>query len=118
MRGNSKSEFVFTRADGENPMCPYTVTHQFARIAKAAGMPGLRFHDLRHAHATVLLGQGINPKIVQERLGHASIRTTMDIYSHVIPTMQKEAADSFANALTEVERRFSDGQAINVDDVN
>lgn len=56
-------------------------------------MPKIRFHDLRHTYATLLLKQGIHPKIVSERLGHANI--TLDTYSHVIPSMQKEAAESF-----------------------
>jgi integrase len=53
----------------------------------------VRFHDLRHTHATELLKAGINPKIVSERLGHSGIRITLDTYSHVLPTLQKEAAD-------------------------
>jgi integrase len=55
----------------------------------------VRFHDLRHAHATLMLLQGVHPKIVSERLGHASVGITLDTYSHVIPTMQEEAAKAF-----------------------
>lgn len=55
-------------------------------------MPGLRFHDLRHASATFMLKQGTHTRIVRERLGHSSIRVTMDIYSHVLPGMQSQAA--------------------------
>lgn len=117
MRVDSRSEFVFTRQNGIDPMDPYTVTHQFARLAKKAHLHGLRFHDLRHAHATVLLSQGVNPKVVQERLGHSTITTTMDVYSHVTPTMQKEAVGVFASALSEFERRFSDGQPIDIKEV-
>jgi len=51
-----------------------------------------RLHDLRHAHATILLEQGVHPKIVQERLGHSSVSTTLDIYSHVVPSLQQAAA--------------------------
>ena len=54
-----------------------------------------KFHDLRHTHAAMLLKQGVNPKIVQERLGHSSISITMDIYSHVMPNMQKDAMENF-----------------------
>jgi integrase len=50
-------------------------------------------HDLRHTHATMLLIQGVNPKIVSERLGHASVKITLDLYSHLLPNMQEEAAD-------------------------
>ncbi len=52
-------------------------------------------HDLRHTHATLLLKQGIHPKIVSERLGHSTIGITMDTYTHVLPNMQKEAAQQF-----------------------
>lgn len=110
MKAISKSEYVFTKQDGKNPMDPSTVTHQFARVAASAGVPGLRFHDLRHTHATMLLSLGAYPKVIQERLGHSTIATTMDIYSHVAPTMQREAADIFGSALFEIERRFSGGR--------
>jgi integrase len=59
------------------------------------GLPPVRFHDLRHGHATLMLLQGIHPKVVSERLGHSSIGITLDIYSHVLPTMQVEAARAF-----------------------
>jgi Phage integrase, N-terminal SAM-like domain/Phage integrase family len=67
------------------------------------GLPPVRFHDLRHGHATLMLLQGIHPKIVSERLGHSSIGITLDIYSHVLPTMQAEAARAFDD-LFEVSR--------------
>jgi integrase len=53
----------------------------------------MRFHDLRHSSATLLLGEGVHPKVVQERLGHSSISVTMDVYSHVMPTLQRDAAE-------------------------
>jgi len=55
-------------------------------------LPRVRFHDLRHSHATQLLGDGVHPKIAQERLGHSTIATTLDLYSHVTDTMQTDAA--------------------------
>ena len=55
-------------------------------------MKGVRLHDLRHAHATILLEEGVHPKVVQERLGHSSVSTTLDIYSHVVPSLQQAAA--------------------------
>ena len=55
-------------------------------------LPRIRFHDLRHCHATVMLKSNIHPKIVSERLGHSRVALTMDVYSHVIPGMQQEAA--------------------------
>jgi len=62
-------------------------------------LPDIRFYDLRHTHATLLLESGIHPKVVQERLGHSSIRVTMDTYSHVMPHMQKEASESIEKSL-------------------
>jgi integrase len=57
------------------------------------GLPKIRFHDLRHTAATLMLSEGVHPKVVQERLGHSSISITLDTYSHVIPSMQEEVAD-------------------------
>jgi len=80
------------RADGE-PMLPRSLTHEFAKVAgNVEGVPRVRFHDLRHSHATQLLGAGVHPKVAQERLGHASIGITMDLYSHASETMQVDAA--------------------------
>ncbi len=64
----------------------------FAPLTKQAGLPAIRFHDLRHTTATLLLTQGVHPKIVQERLGHSQISLTLDTYSHVLPGMGREAA--------------------------
>ncbi len=84
---------VCCRADGQ-PLQPQSLTHQFTRlIGRIKDLPRLRFHDLRHSHATQLLGDGIHPKVAQERLGHASITTTLDLYSHVTDTMQVDAAE-------------------------
>ena len=69
------------------------VARHFKPALKAAGLPAaVRLYDLRHTCATLLLAAGTNPKIVAERLGHASITLTLDTYSHVLPTMQEEAA--------------------------
>ncbi|MBV9690217.1 MAG: tyrosine-type recombinase/integrase [Ktedonobacteraceae bacterium] len=65
--------------------------NDFKRILKEAKLPNIRLHDLRHSTATLLLGMGVNPKIVQELLGHSNISMTMDVYSHVLPSMQQEA---------------------------
>ncbi|WIG60724.1 MAG: hypothetical protein OJF49_003472 [Ktedonobacterales bacterium] len=64
----------------------------FLRLVERAGLPRLRFHNLRHTAATLLLGARVNPKVVSEMLGHASVSITLDIYSHVIPDMQQDAA--------------------------
>ena len=71
---------------------PGSLTHEFTYLIGRAGVPRVRFHDLRHSHATQLLSAGVHPKIVQERLGHSTIAVTMDIYSHVSETMQGDAA--------------------------
>ncbi len=86
MEGN-KSDYVFSRVDG-SLNDPDTITHAFADIVKLAGLPHVRFHDLRHTHATLLMKLNVNPKVVSERLGHSSTRLTMDTYSHVLPGMQ------------------------------
>lgn len=89
---------VFCNSDG-GPISPDTVTHAFSKIIKRLGLPYIRFHDLRHTHATLMLKQGIHPKIVSERLGHSSINITLDTYSHVLPGMQETAALAFEEAV-------------------
>ena len=86
-------DLVFAYPDGR-PLDASTVTHALARVLREAGLPHLRFHDLRHSHASYLLGAGVNPKVVSERLGHASVAFTLDTYAHVMPGMQESAADS------------------------
>jgi hypothetical protein len=65
------------------------------KLARQLGLNGIRFHDTRHSHASLLLKQGVHPKVVQEWLGYASISTTLDIYSHVLPGLQEAAAEKF-----------------------
>jgi integrase len=84
---------VCARADGA-PWRPSVLTLAFTRLLQSSGLPRVRFHDLRHTHATLMLAANIHPKVVQERLGHASIAMTLDLYSHVVPGMQEEAAAS------------------------
>lgn len=82
---------VFTREDGE-PLHPDRVSKLFEKAVQAAGVPRIRLHDLRHTSATLALAAGIHPKIVQERLGHATISQTLDTYSHTTPTLHEDAA--------------------------
>jgi integrase len=82
---------VFCREDGRL-IDPGTVSHRLHSVLKQAGLPQIRVHDLRHTAATLLLGKGENPKIVQELLGHSNIAVTLDIYSHVTPAMHESAA--------------------------
>ena len=91
-------DFVFCRADG-SPIHPDMLTEWFYRHTKAAKLPRIRFHDLRHTHATLALSAGVHPKVVSERLGHASVVITLDTYSHSIPAMQEEAASKVASLL-------------------
>ena len=95
--GLQDDDLVFSKPDGK-PLDPSTITHTFRKIVKRAGLPALRFHDLRHTHASLMLKQGTHPKIVQERLGHASIQITLDTYSHVAPGLQEAAATRFDEA--------------------
>jgi integrase len=91
-------DLVFSRPDGR-PLLPDTVTHAWIKLAHRAGLKGIRLHDARHSHASLMLKQGIHPKIVQERLGHASIQITLDTYSHVSPGLQEAAAVRFDEGL-------------------
>jgi len=72
---------------------PSAVVAKFKVLLKDAGLPDMRFHDLRHSAATILLIAGVHSKVVQERLGHSTILTTLNVYSHVLPSMQQDAAD-------------------------
>jgi integrase len=94
---------VFRYSNG-SPFLPMGFSGAFTRIMRKAGLKGYRLHDARHAHATLMLRQGVHPKIVQERLGHAKVGTTLDIYSHVTAGMQEAAALAFENGLMESRR--------------
>ena len=71
----------------------------FIRAIHNAGVKEIKFHDLRHTHATILLKQGVNPKIISERLGHTDISMTLSVYSHVLPNMQEEAVKNFGKSI-------------------
>ncbi|GAW91903.1 site-specific integrase [Calderihabitans maritimus] len=89
---------VFTSQAG-TPINPRNLARHFESVIKKEGLPPIPFHALRHTHATLMLQGGVHPKVVSERLGHSGIGTTMDIYSHVMPDMQKEAAEKFEQEL-------------------
>lgn len=84
--------FVVAQVDGRI-LQPRSLTHEWTRITAKTGLPRIRFHDLRHSHATQMLAAGVHPKIAQERLGHSTIAITLDLYSHVMPGMQADAAE-------------------------
>ena len=95
----NNQNFVFASGDGEPLNERNLVKRHFKPILEKEGFPDIRLYDLRHTCATLLLSQGVNPKIVSERLGHASTTLTMDIYSHVLPDMQKEASEKLQDII-------------------
>ncbi len=107
----SEDDFVFSDPN-RKPLLPDTVTHAWIRLRKALGLNS-RLHDLRHSHATALLKQGIHPKIVQERLGHANIGITIDTYSQVAPGLQEAAAKSFDEWLSTGQPRVENSKTPN-----
>jgi integrase len=85
------SGLVFTAEDG-SALDPESISRWWRLAVKTSMLPKIRLHDLRHTHATLALQAGIHPKVVSERLGHATVSITLDTYSHAIPAMQEEAA--------------------------
>ena len=100
MLAGEHHDLGFCGADGA-PVNPEYVSKAFLRRARGAGVAPIRFHDLRHTCATLLLGKGVHPKFVQELLGHATIAITLDTYSHVLPGMGKQTADAMEAVLQE-----------------
>ena len=94
----SDESFVCAREDGL-PLQPDSFTHDWRRKIATTGLPRIRFHDLRHAHATHMLASGVHPKVASKRLGHSKIGITLDLYSHVLPNMQADAAAIVDGAL-------------------
>lgn len=96
------------------PLDPRNFKRTFDGLIKKAGVPQIRIHDMRHTHATLLLAAGIHPKVVAERLGHAEVTTTLKVYSHVLPSLQREAANAIERTLTSdirknIRNSFGDG---------
>jgi len=90
----SGNTLVCARPDGQ-PTTPLGLSNMFFKFVRKGAvhdLPTLRFHDLRHTHATQLLMAGVHPRIAQERLGHSTVALTLDLYSHVTATMQEDAA--------------------------
>lgn len=90
--GNTGAARVFVMPDGSPVDRTWLYRRHFRDVLIEAELPPIRFHDLRHTAATLLLSEGVHPKVVQERLGHSSIQLTLDTYSHVLPTLQEDAA--------------------------
>ena len=93
------ADLVFTTTVG-TPIDGISVTRRFQRILARAGLPHQRFHDLRHACASLLLSQGVPARVVMETLGHSQISLTLNTYSHVIPALGREAAERMDEVLT------------------
>lgn len=104
-------ELLFCYRTG-TPLNPIDISKRFIRLSKGAGLKRIRLHDLRHTHATLALQAGIHPKIVSERLGHSTISLTLDIYSHAIPHLQKEAASEIATLVLGRFEGSKDGESI------
>ena len=97
-RLDCETQYVFPDPnDPKKFLIPWNVSTYLRRMCRDAGIPERNFHTLRHTHASVLLAHGTHPKIVQERLGHADVRQTLTTYSHMTPTIQKQAVDVFEN---------------------
>lgn len=88
--GYSDLDLVICTSLG-TPLTPANLRRSFNRLIKEDDATTIRFHDLRHSHATLLLSKGVNVKVISERLGHSNIKVTLDIYSHILPTMQQDA---------------------------
>jgi integrase len=91
------TDLVFCRFDN-SPYLPDGITHSWTKLVKKCGYD-VTLHGARHSHASLLLKSGVSPKVIQERLGHASISTTLNLYAHVVPGMQKAAALAFEDAV-------------------
>ena len=94
----AETDFVFTQPDG-SMIRPNSITRAFSTIAQSIGLNDVKLHDLRHFHATMLLKQGVHPKIVSERLGHSKVAFTLDRYSHVLPGLQEAAGLAFEEGM-------------------
>jgi integrase len=98
VEGLVETDLVFTRPDGR-PLVPWVVSKAFGDHGRAALLPRIPLHGLRHTYATLALASGINPRIVSARLGHATVALTLDVYSHVLPQADREAAERIAALL-------------------
>lgn len=93
------NDYVFCAAIGTHIHPTRDMSDPLNELLEKAGLPHIHFHDLRHSAATLLMSQGVHLKVVQEFLGHSTITMTMDIYSHVLPTMQQDAISRMNDAL-------------------
>ncbi|NRG46007.1 tyrosine-type recombinase/integrase [Bacillus sp. CRN 9] len=94
----SNHDLVICTRKGK-PINPRNLLRTFNNLISKANLSQIRFHDLRHTHASLLLQQGENIRLISERLGHSSVKITLDTYSHVLPNMQQEASNRLADKL-------------------
>jgi integrase len=106
----NETDLVFTDELG-GLVNPDWFSHEFARLLDAAGLPHIRLHDLRHSYATVALKAGVHPKVISERLGHATVGITLDLYSHVSKGLDADAADLVASKIRAKRARTNDLEA-------
>jgi integrase len=102
----TQRDFVFTSGSGQ-PLDQRNVLRAFRRVLRRAKLPRMRFHDLRHSCASLLLAQHTDPRVIMETLGHSNISVTMNMYAHVMPTLKRDAADAIDRSLardSELER--------------
>lgn len=98
---------MFTTPIG-TPVDPRNDYREFKKLLGKAGLPSVRLHDLRHTAASLLVAQGVPPRVVMEILGHSQIARTMNTYSHVAPEVSREAADRIAETLWHVDEDQAD----------
>jgi integrase len=97
-------DLVFCNGYGKF-ISPPKLRENFAKLLRDSGLPRMRFHDLRHSSATLLLAMGIHAKVVQELLGHSNITITLNVYSHVLPSMQQDAVEKMSNLFAQQDNR-------------
>ena len=110
-RALATQNYIFAGHDGK-PFRPDSLSQAFRRAAARLGLQGVRFHDTRHTHASLMLKAGVHPKVVSERLGHSSITITLDTYSHVMPGLQEAAAERLDQVMDEAVRAASETPAL------
>jgi integrase len=103
----TEPKYVFTDPMGA-PLHPDYVRRRFDATVKRVGVRRIRFHDLRHTHASLMIAAGVNMKVVSERLGHMDVAFTMRVYQHVMPGMQARAAADFGSAVEAARARRQD----------
>ena len=96
--GDAWGALVFSNEVGR-PLTSFHVSRRFSKLLQLAGLPAMRYHDLRHGAASLMAAQGVPVRVAMEVLGHAQISTTMNIYAHVAPEFQREAREKVAAAL-------------------